>query len=126
MGVVGVIVREQHGIDLGDPGGDQLQSEFRRCVDEQAGARMFDDRTDPGPLVPGIVRAADRAGAPDLRNAETRAGPEEGQLHTVSTFIVLVVPGTSKGTPAVMITCCPGVARLCFTSTSRAWANICS
>ena len=38
MGVVGVIVREQHGIDLGDPGGDQLQTEFRRRVDEQAGA----------------------------------------------------------------------------------------
>ena len=86
----------------------------------------FDERTDPGAPVPGIGRVTDGARAADLRHAEARAGAEERQLQTVSTFRLFVVPGTSNGTPAVTITRSPGFAIPLSTTTFFAVAAICS
>jgi hypothetical protein len=84
--VIGVVVCEEHGVDVGDPGGDQLQPQLRRRINEQPRPLVLDHGADPRALVARIGGTAHRAAAADLRNAETRAGAEEGQLHTISTL----------------------------------------
>ena len=81
MRMIGVVVREEHSIDPVDTGGNQLQPQLRRGVDEYAGAALgLHQRTHPGALVARISRPADRAPAPKLRNAKARSGSEEGQF----------------------------------------------
>ena len=65
---------------------------------------------DTVPAIARIRRAAHAAMAPDLRDAEARAGAEEAQSHTVSTLSWFVEPGVSNGTPAVNTTRSPGRA----------------
>ena len=86
--VVGVIVREQHRVDAVDAGGDELQPQLRRRVDQQPRAAVrLDDRADARALVARIGRTAHRAAAADLRDAEARAGAEEGELHAAPRVI---------------------------------------
>ena len=78
--VIGVRVREEYRVERLDPGGDQLEAELRRRVHEKAPRTVGQQQRLPCPAVPGIVRAADRAAAPDDRDAEGRARAEESEL----------------------------------------------
>ena len=100
--VVGVVVREQNGVDSADARGNELQAQLRRGVDEDVRSTVsLDQRSYSGAFVPCVRRSAHIALASDLRDAETGSCPQEGELQTVSTLSRLVVPGMSKGTPAV-------------------------
>ena len=82
MRVIGVRVREQNRVDAIDSRGDELQSQLGRRVDENSSTRVaFNHGADAAALVAGIWRPADLAVAAELRNAEARAGAEEGELH---------------------------------------------
>lgn len=81
--MIGMIVRDQSRIGLGDSIGEQLKPQLRRRVDQNPGAAAgLDERPYPGPLVVLIRRAAYRAVASDLRYAEAcpRAKKSEFQL----------------------------------------------
>ena len=100
--MVGMIMREQHGIHAIDAVRDELQSQLGWCVEQEAcAAGRLHHGTDPRALVARIGRSTDGTVATNLRHAETRSGAEEGQSHTVSTRMKFVVPGVSNGTPAV-------------------------
>ena len=115
--MVRMIMGEQDGIHTIDTGGDELNPELRRRIDQKPRAVVrFDDGTDPGAGIARVWRPAYSAVAADLRNPETRSRPEEGELQTISTLSRLVLPGTSNGTPAVTNTRSPGRA------SPRAWA----
>src|SRR5215207_1044664 len=82
MGVIRVLVREQHGIDARDARAEQLESELGWRVDEdhRAAVRLHDG-TDARPLVTWIRRTADCTVASELWNAEAGPRAEEGELH---------------------------------------------
>ncbi len=101
---------DEYCVDAADVRGKQLEPELRRSVNQQSAIPMPDQRSDTRSLIPGIVRAADFAPATDLWNSEARAGSQEGEPQTVSTLRRLVVPGISKGTPAVTMIGSPGEA----------------
>ena len=127
MRMVGVLVRVEDGVNAVDPRGDQLTPEFGWGVDQQADAAVrFDHGADTRAPVARIGRAADRAVASDLRHPEARSGPQERELHIISTFRLLVVPGTSNGTPAVTTTRSPVLASPWRTTIVRARATISS
>jgi hypothetical protein len=55
VGVVGVIVREEHGVDPVHAGSDELESQLRRRVDEYSRTSVrFDEGAHPGALVSRI------------------------------------------------------------------------
>ena len=119
--MIGVIVREQHRVHTINPGGNELEPELRRSVNEQPGSVI---RLHHCPhaiaLVARIGRAAHFAVAANLRNPKTRAGTEKEKFQRVSTLRRFVVPGTSNGTPAVTITRSPAEASCFLTTVSRA------
>ncbi len=121
MRVIGVVVREKHRIHLIDPRGDQLESQLRRRIDEKADPVIcLDYGPNPIALVAWIGRAAHIAITPNLRNAKAGSGAEEKELQRVSTLSRFVVPGTSKGTPAVTIMRSPVEASCLRMTVSRA------
>src|SRR5262245_51719675 len=102
---------EHHGIDHVDASRQKLHSQLRRRVEQQTRSRRrLDHGAHSCPPVSRISRMAHRAPASELRDSEARSGAEEGELHTRSTLSRFVVPGTSKGTPAVTTTRSPGDA----------------
>ena len=72
--VVGVVVGEHRGVDPVDPFTNQLQSQFRRCVNQEDPFGRFDGNTATSTLILGIVRVTDLAVAPDHRDANAGAG----------------------------------------------------
>src|SRR5687767_8955562 len=103
--MIGMIVREEYGVDTIDVRGDELDAELRRRIDQYFRSIVrLDQRPHSGPPIARIGRATHLAVTSELRHPEAGAGAEEGQLHTTSTFIMLVLPGWSKGTPAVTTT----------------------
>src|SRR5580704_14058373 len=122
-----MVVREQHRVDPVDAIGDQLHPHLGRLVDQDTCAPIgLDHGSNARSTVPGIGRPAHRAVAPDHRHAKTGPRAEKRELHTVSTFSRLVVPGTSNGTPAVTSTRSPGRASPSSTAACRASATISS
>src|SRR5207237_8732268 len=112
---------------LVEAGAHELETQLGRRVDQDARAPVrLDDRPDARALVTRVRRPAHIAVAAQLGDAEARAGAQERQLHTVSTFSVLVEPGTSKGTPAVTITLSPLLASLRRVTASSAIRTISS
>src|SRR5207248_1225798 len=72
-------VCEQHGIDTIDAGGDQLQTQLGRRVDEYSRTAVrLHQRADTGALVARIRRATHGASAAKHRDAEAGTGTEEG------------------------------------------------
>ena len=95
MGVIGVGVGQQHGVEPGDLRVDQLPAQVRGEIHQhdrlavRAGA--FDERRAAPAQVPGLVRVA---GAPALRHARHAAGraaakDREAQAHALPSFIFL-------------------------------------
>ncbi|MEA2761239.1 MAG: hypothetical protein QOD47_523 [Gemmatimonadaceae bacterium] len=102
MHMIRVIVREENRVDTAHPRGYQLEPELGRRVDKDVRPPVgFYQRANAGSLVPGISRPAYLARTPNLGNAKAGSRPQKGELQTVSTLSRLVVPGMSKGTPAV-------------------------
>lgn len=100
--VIGVIVGKEDRIDVVHSGRDQLEPQLGRRVDQNPGASVrLDEGADAGPPVARVRRPANRAAASNLGYAETGSRPKERQPQMVSTLSRLVVPGMSKGTPAV-------------------------
>jgi hypothetical protein len=100
--VIRVVMRKQNGVDAADIRGDELQAQLRRSVDEDSRSTVrLDQRADAGPFIPWVRRPAHIARASDLWDAKACSCSQEGELQTVSTLSRLVVPGISKGTPAV-------------------------
>src|SRR5689334_15371429 len=83
VGVIGVIVREEHGIDAVEPRGDELEAQLGRRVDEYSHTRArLDKGTDTGALVAGIRGPAHLAPASQHGDAEARASSEEEKAHS--------------------------------------------
>src|ERR1700731_3182281 len=97
---------------------DQLKTELRRGIDEDVRTSIRHDQcADAISLVPGIRRPAHFAVASDLRDAKAGSCPQEGKVQTISTLSKLVVPGRSKGTPAVTMMRSPfDASSLCTTT----------
>src|ERR1700680_645257 len=111
MDVICVIVREQNRVDAAYAGGDQLQAQLGRSIDQDAGTSIsLDQRADASSLVPGVRRPAHFARASNLRDAKAGSCPQESELQTISTLSKLVVPGRSKGPPAVTMILSPFAA----------------
>ena len=91
-------------VDVGEPDRihrvhlrrEELESKLGRRVDEQASPVQLQEGPVTGPPVPGIVRRAGRAVAPDDGHPERRAGAEEGELH-----------GGARGARAASCWSCP-------------------
>jgi hypothetical protein len=82
VGVVGVVVRVQHGVQPVDPVRDELDAQLGRRVDQEPRAGVgLDHRADARAPVARVGGAAHPAVAADDGNAERRAGAEEGELH---------------------------------------------
>jgi len=80
--VVGMRVRIENAIEAIDAGGEQLQPQFRRRVDEQTRACVtLHDRANASSFVSRVRRPAHRALAAELRDAEAGSGTEKGDLH---------------------------------------------
>jgi len=79
--VVGVGVREQHGVDGFDACRHELQSQLGRRVDEEAPSPRLDQRRRAGAPVTRVGRRAGAAAAPDLRHPVRRARAEEHEPH---------------------------------------------
>jgi hypothetical protein len=80
--MIGVIVRVQDGIDTIYSRGNELKPELRRRIDQKPRAfHGFHDRTNPVALVAWIRRVTYGASASNLRDAKTRSGAEESELH---------------------------------------------
>ncbi len=125
--VIGVIVREQNGVHLADARGNELEAQLGRSVNEYGRAPIrLHDRANAGALISGIRRPADFARASDLRDAKAGSCPQEGEFQTVSTLSRLVVPGMSKGTPAVTMMRSPFDASSLRTTTFLVWCIIAS
>ena len=125
--VVRVIVREQNGVDTPDTRGDELQAQLGRGVDEDVCASIrHNQRADAGSFVPRVRRPAHFARASDLRDAKASSRSQEGELQTVSTLSKLVVPGRSKGTPAVTMMRSPFDASSLRTTTPLVWCIMAS
>ena len=81
--MVGVIVREQHGVDQLDLLAQELKPQLRRRIDQNHGAVVrLHGRTDASATIAWITRVTDRAVATELRNTEAGAGAEKSQFHT--------------------------------------------
>jgi hypothetical protein len=127
VNVIGVVVRKQDRVNAAYVRGDELKPQLRRRVDENVGSPIgFDERTDARPLVSRIRRPAHLALTSDLWNAETCARPQKREFQTVSTLSRLVVPGMSKGTPAVTMIRSPLLASSRCTTTVFVWSIISS
>src|ERR1700682_5224506 len=111
MDVIRVIVCEQNGIDSAYACRDQLKTQLRRGIDQDVRTSIrLDERADSSSLVPGVRRPAHFARASDLRDAKAGSCSQESELQTISTLSRLVVPGRSKGTPAVTMILSPFAA----------------
>ncbi len=77
--VVGVVVREQHGVDDADALAEQLQAQLGRRVDEQIALRRADEDGAAIAVVARVGRAADGAVAADHGHADRGAGAEESE-----------------------------------------------
>lgn len=118
VNVVRVVVREENRIDVAYIRRNELESQLGWRVDQDAGAAIgLDERTDARPLVSRIRRSAHFALTSNLWNAKTGSRPQKGELQMVSTLSRLVVPGMSKGTPAVTMIRSPLLASSLSTTT---------
>jgi len=69
--MIGVIVCEQDGIDIGDTSRDELHPQLGRRIDQNSRPPIdLDDCADPRSPVARIRRAAHGTSASELRNAE--------------------------------------------------------
>src|SRR5439155_4966479 len=85
VGVVGVVVREEHRVDPVDAGSDELQAELGWGIDEDARARIaLDHGADAGAAVAGVRGPAYVAPAAQLWHAERGSRAEERQPHATS------------------------------------------
>src|SRR4051794_40942849 len=84
MGVVGVLVSNQHAIEPIDLGIEQLAAQVRRGVDEQArysavlGDLLDEQRASSAPVL-GIARVASTPAKRDPGNAHRGAAAEDGE-----------------------------------------------
>jgi len=85
--MIRVDVCDPDGIDMVYLGSYQLEAQFGGRIDQKMSSGKGEKRTMPRPSVPGIVRSASRAVAPDYRDTEGCARPEKGELHTASRVI---------------------------------------
>ena len=116
--MISVIVGEENRVDTTDAGRNQLQPELRRRVDQDVGPTIgLHQRTNPRPFVAGISRPAHFARTSNLGDAKAGSRPQKVEFQTVSTLSRLVVPGMSKGTPAVTMMRSPmDASSLCVTT----------
>ena len=120
--VFGVAMGDPDAVDAAHARREELEAQLRgRVHQEHAGTVVAGEQgTAPAALVAGVGRCAGGAVAADDRDTEGSAGAQEPQSHTTSTRIMLVVPATWKGTPAVTTIRCPGSARACSSRNERA------
>src|SRR2546428_1120582 len=76
--VVGMTVRDQHGVEMLQTITQSLLAKVSRGIDDHGLPGMFDQYRDAQPLIPRIVGGAGLAVAGDRRHASRCAGAEEG------------------------------------------------
>jgi len=76
--VIGVTVRDQHGVEMLQSITQSLLAKVSRGIDDHGLPGVFDQDRDAQTLVPRIVRSAGLAVAGDRRHASRCAGAEEG------------------------------------------------
>jgi len=94
MGMVGVGMGIEHGVDVEQAIGHRLQTQFGRRVDQDRGIVVADHDGGTGAPVARVGRGTDRAVAPDHGHAMARAGAENGNLHRFS--IAVGLPSTAE------------------------------
>ena len=82
--MVGVLVREQDGVEPVDLGAQRLRTEVRRGVDQDVPSAVADQDGWPQAVVARIVGAADIAVASDGRHTHTGAGAEHCNAQRVA------------------------------------------
>jgi hypothetical protein len=123
--VVGMVVREENGRYFAHASGDKLKAQLGRCIDEDVRPIIrLDECAYSGPLISRIGRPAHVASTANLGDTKTGSRPQKGEFQTVSTLSKLVVPGMSKGTPAVTMMRSPFDASSLATTTDLARAII--
>ena len=84
--VIGVAMREPHGIDVVDARTHELQSQLGRRIDQNARTPIgLDDGAVPRAAVARINRRAHAARTADDRDTEGGSRTEEAELHSSST-----------------------------------------
>ena len=84
--VIGMFVGVEHRIEPGDPGGEELQAELGRRIDEQRRVARLEEGRAPGPAVARVARPADRAIAADHGHPERGSGAEQREPHPATQF----------------------------------------
>ncbi len=95
--MIGVVVSEECRVDVIDSFPDQLQSEFRRRVDQEQALGRFDGHSAPGALIARIVGLADITVAADHWDTDAGAGSQQHEVPRVRVAHASVVLGRSVG-----------------------------
>src|SRR6185369_8051631 len=85
--VIGVTVRDQHGIEMFQTSSQRLLPKVGGSVDDDSLPGVLDQDRNAQTLVARIVRRAGFAVARNRRNSGGCAGAEEGQFHFVSLVV---------------------------------------
>jgi hypothetical protein len=78
--VVGVLVREEDGVDEADALAEKLLPQVGGSVDEEVAAWQADERRAAGAFIARIVAGADIAGATDRGDTDTGSRAEQNEL----------------------------------------------
>ncbi len=81
VGVVGMIMCPDHGVEAARTGIKQLLAQIRRGVDENARLIRLDDDRGPATSVLGLVGVTLPPVVADARHARRRAGPQQADPH---------------------------------------------
>src|SRR5438477_10556130 len=78
--MVGVLVREQNGVDDAHPLAQQLLPQIRRRIDEQVAFWQAKERGTSRPFIARIGAGTNFAGTADRRHADARSRSEQNEL----------------------------------------------
>jgi hypothetical protein len=72
MGMIGMVMGQQHGIEPADAGGQQLFAQIRAGIDQDGVASVLDQQRHPAPTVFRVVRVAGTPIPCPIRAADAR------------------------------------------------------
>src|SRR5260370_39603549 len=93
MKMIGMRMGQQHGVEPGGAGVEQLLAQIGRGIDQERGTAAFDEERAAAPIVARLGGGARPPIPADRPDAPGRAATKEGRLH--SAFL----PGTQAGSP---------------------------
>ena len=106
MKMIGVRMGQQHGVEPGGAGKEQLLAQIGRGIDQERGTAAFDEERAAAPRVArlgGVARPPIRA---DRRDAPGRTATKEGRFHSFfmpeDVFMPggVFMPGARAGSPS--------------------------